>query len=159
MGKTSAKGCVPYHRVEPSDLGHSLNALAAHHAGAGIEDVRSYLLNSESTPEAIEQAIRDVLAERIRAACAEWGVIFVAEERVKGGLRRRLQREAGLKSGTARARRSKKRSFLDWALARNAGNPALSKNAVAEQYAKEHPGISVPSLRRYLADIPLQWVD
>jgi|JI6StandDraft_1071083.scaffolds.fasta_scaffold175102_2 hypothetical protein len=146
-------------RAEPSALGNALNALAKYHATEALCDVHAALMDLESTPEEIEQMLCDVLFERIRVACAEWGPQFVADERVRSNLRRRFQKEAGIKSGKARAKGSRKERFLRWALERNASNPLLSKNAVAEEYAESHPGESVPTLRRYLAAIPVIEVD
>lgn len=60
----------------------------------------------------------------------------------------------GITSGAKRWNKSLKLKFLVWALAENARNPELSKNAIAERYAREHPGTSVATLRRYLSKIP-----
>jgi hypothetical protein len=75
-----------------------------------------------------------------------------------GEIRRRISsshpKMAGKKSGEVRAANGQKKRFLDWAQATNAANPSLSKNDVAERYAKDHPGTSAATLRRYLSDIP-----
>lgn len=63
-------------------------------------------------------------------------------------------RRAGLRSGQARWARSKKLKFLAWALSINRSSPHLSKNDVAERYARDNPGTSVTTLRRYLSELP-----
>ncbi len=61
---------------------------------------------------------------------------------------------AARKSATKRFIGSTKQRFLEFALEQNRRNPALSKGAVAEMFARDNPGASVTTLRRYLAAIP-----
>ncbi|MBL8264127.1 MAG: hypothetical protein JNM58_17075 [Xanthomonadaceae bacterium] len=61
---------------------------------------------------------------------------------------------AARKSAAKRFTGSTKRRFLEFALEQNRRNPTLSKGAVAEMFARENPGTSVSTLRRYLAAIP-----
>ena len=62
---------------------------------------------------------------------------------------------AARKSATKRFLGSTKQRFLEFALEQNRRNPALSKGAVAEMFARDNPGASVTTLRRYLAAIPI----
>lgn len=87
----------------------------------------------------------------------------VIREGVKVALRNRLVRDtiskaahraAGKRSGEIRGQRGHKHKFLEWALELNRTNPGISKNAVAARYAREHPGASVTTLRKYLSEIP-----
>lgn len=62
-------------------------------------------------------------------------------------------------SGAKRWNKSLKLHFLQWALAENRRNPELSKNAIAAKYARDNPNASVSTLRRYLAEIPIDGND
>jgi hypothetical protein len=66
---------------------------------------------------------------------------------------------AARKSATNRFMGSTKHRFLEFALEQNRRNPALSKGAVAEMFARDNPGASVTTLRRYLAAIPNEGQD
>jgi hypothetical protein len=68
-------------------------------------------------------------------------------------------KRGGRASAIKRRKNSLKQKFLRWALAENARNPGLSKNAVAQRYADENPGSSPATLRRYLAEIPIRGDD
>lgn len=67
-------------------------------------------------------------------------------------------RIAGEKSGVNRKKSSVKEKFLDFAVEQNRRNRKLSKNQLAEMYAKEHPETSIATLRRYLSELPIRWV-
>ena len=62
---------------------------------------------------------------------------------------------AARKSAAKRFTGSTKQRFIEFALEQNRRNPALSKGAVAEMFARDNPGASVTTLRRYLAAIPV----
>ena len=63
------------------------------------------------------------------------------------------------KSAAKRAKGSTKQKFIEYAIKQNRRNPELSKGAVAEMFARENPGTSVTTLRRYLAAIPTKGDD
>lgn len=67
-------------------------------------------------------------------------------------------RIAGKKSGAKRSKTSAKEKFLDFAIEQNRRNRKLSKNQLADMYAKANPDTSVATLRRYLSDVPIRWV-
>lgn len=74
-------------------------------------------------------------------------------------LNRISSKVAARKSATKRFTGSTKQRFLEFALEQNRRNPALSKGAVAEMFARDNPGASVTTLRRYLAAIPNEGED
>lgn len=74
-------------------------------------------------------------------------------------LNRISSRVAARKSAAKRSAGSTKQRFLKYAIEQNLRNPRLSKGAVAEMFARENPGVSVSTLRRYLAEIPTIRVD
>lgn len=80
--------------------------------------------------------------------------LFLADPRAAETLARVAAVRRGRNSGATRWNKSLKLRFLRWALAENQRNPGLSKNAIAERYARDNPGASVSTLRRYLASIP-----
>ncbi len=61
---------------------------------------------------------------------------------------------AARKSAAKRFMGSTKQRFIEFALEQNRRNPSLSKGAIAEMFARDNPGTSVTTLRRYLAAIP-----
>ena len=63
------------------------------------------------------------------------------------------------KSAEARRRFSTKTKFFEWARTERARNPNLSKNALAAAYARENPGTSESTLRRYLSSPDESGVD
>lgn len=67
-----------------------------------------------------------------------------------------VQRQQGKRSGRSRVEGSAKYKFLSWAANELDRNPKLSKNGLAARYAKEHPGHSETTLRRYIADSGLR---
>lgn len=74
-------------------------------------------------------------------------------------LNRITSRIAARKSAAKRSTGSTKQRFIEYAIKQNRRNPELSKGAVAEMFARENPGTSVTSLRRYLAAIPNEGKD
>lgn len=74
-------------------------------------------------------------------------------------LNRITSRIAARKSATKRSTGSTKQRFIEYAIKQNRRNPELSKGAIAEMFARENPGASVTTLRRYLAAIPTKWED
>ena len=66
---------------------------------------------------------------------------------------------AARKSAAKRSSGSTKQKFIEYAIKQNRRNPGLSKGAVAEMFARENPGTSVTTLRRYLAAIPTKGDD
>lgn len=74
-------------------------------------------------------------------------------------LNRITSRIAARKSAAKRSTGSTKQKFIEYAIKQNRRNPELSKGAVAEMFARENPGTSVTTLRRYLAAIPTKGDD
>lgn len=66
---------------------------------------------------------------------------------------------AARKSATKRFTGSTKQRFIEFAFEQNRRNPTLSKGAIAEMFARDNPGTSVTTLRRYLAAIPTKGDD
>ena len=74
-------------------------------------------------------------------------------------LNRISSRVAARKSAVKRSTGSTKQKFIEYAIKQNRRNPELSKGAIAEMFARENPGTSVTTLRRYLAAIPTEGDD
>ena len=74
-------------------------------------------------------------------------------------LNRITSKIAARKSAAKRSTGSTKQKFIEYAIKQNRRNPELSKGAVAEMFARENPGTSVTTLRRYLAAIPTKGDD
>ena len=70
--------------------------------------------------------------------------------------RRERARDLGRKGGRVRSQQSMQRKILKLAGDKWAVNPKLSRNRVSEEIAKEIPGVTQPTARRYLTgvDIP-----
>lgn len=85
--------------------------------------------------------------------------LYLAEPETEKALARTVAARRGRNSGAIRWNSSLKLRFLRWALAENQRNPELSKNAIAERYARDNPGASAATLRRYLASIPTSGED
>ena len=66
---------------------------------------------------------------------------------------------AARKSAAKRSTGSTKQKFIEYAIKQNRRNSELSKGAIAEMFARENPGTSVTTLRRYLAAIPTEGDD
>lgn len=66
---------------------------------------------------------------------------------------------AGKKSAKKRSASSLKNRFLDFAVEHNQRNIKLSKNAIVAMFVKENPDASQATLRRYLTEVPIRWIN
>lgn len=66
-------------------------------------------------------------------------------------IRRATSRRNGRKSAELRFENSEKLRFVRWAIREKQRAPHLTKNALADRYAKAHPGTIMSSVRGYLA--------
>jgi hypothetical protein len=79
------------------------------------------------------------------------GKIAAIDPGIRKSIARAAQRAAGTKSGAVRAATSRKAKFLSWVKVKRQTHPRLSKNELASLYARDHDGVSVATLRRYLS--------
>ena len=112
------------------------------------ENARKYLLSKDGL-----SFLEFVLIDEATRILSEGMKLAVTAPVVRTSIGKAQQRAAGKKSGDARAKSGTKYRFLVWALELNKANPGLSKNDIAERYARLNPGTSVTTLRRYLADV------
>ena len=143
-------------------LGQRFQEVAQQGARAIAEDVLKLLeemgaddLKTPSGTKLLTMLVEDRLFEGVTQGAR----VAIGDTAVREAIARSKQRTAGKRSGAVRAERGHKARFLKWALDVNHANPSLSKNDVAYRYAKENPGTSVATLRRYLASIPNASVD
>ena len=120
-----------------------------------LEDMGADDLKTSDGTNILTMLVEDHLFERVMQSAR----LAIGDTAVREAIARSKQRTAGERSGAVRAERGHKAHFLKWALDVNHANPSLSKNDVACRYAKENPGTSVATLRRYLASIPNASVD
>lgn len=66
---------------------------------------------------------------------------------------------AGKKSAKKRSASSLKNRFLDFAVEQRQRNIKLSKNAIVAMFFKENPDASQATLRRYLTEVPIRWIN
>lgn len=66
---------------------------------------------------------------------------------------------AGKKSAKKRSETSLKNRFLDFAVEQNKRNVKLKKNQIVKIFMRENPNASEATLRRYLTEVPIRWIN
>lgn len=143
--------------LPPRSLSRRMREMAEHQTEELAKEVQELI--QETDPAVLQPPngtnfLEFALLDRVREILKMGAVIAITDPPVRAALARGGNRQAGKRSGEARAQNSVKNKFLEWALMMNERNPSMSKNDVAQRYARENQGTSVATLRRYLSAIP-----